>query len=74
MSYNVGMYFLEKEFPNFEGFIKEYIEAIKSEDIQLEIEALRNMYEEIRDRSPDYQEQQSSNRRAEKNTNLLKDA
>ena len=74
MSYNVGMYFLEEEFPNFEGFIKEYIEAIKSEDIQLEIEALSNMYEEIRDRSPDYQKQQSSNRRAEKNTNLLKDA
>ena len=32
------------------------------------------MYEEIKDRSPDYHKQQSSNRRAEKNTTLLKQA
>ena len=74
MSYNVGMYFLEKEFPNFEGFVIEYITSIKNGNNQEKIKALKNMYEEIRDRSPDYHKQQSSNRRAEKNTNLLKQA
>jgi|11BtaG_2_1085332.scaffolds.fasta_scaffold05056_2 hypothetical protein len=74
MSYNVGMYFLEKEFPSFNGFVEEYIESIKSDDSQKEIEALKNMYEEIKDRSPDYHKQQSSNRRAEKNTTLLNQA
>lgn len=74
MSYNVGMYFLEKEFPDFKGFVIEYITSIKNGKNQEKIKALKSMYEEIRDRSPDYHKQQSSNRRAEKNTNLLKQA
>jgi hypothetical protein len=72
MSYNIGMFFLEEEFPNFQGFLKEYVNSIISNDDQLKIESLKNMFEEIKDRSPEYHTQQSSNKRAEKNTNLLK--
>ncbi len=74
MSYNVGMYFLEEEFPNFQGFVKEYINSIANNNDQLGIQSLKNMFEEIKNRSPEYHAQQSSNKRAEKNTNLLKSA
>jgi GH24 family phage-related lysozyme (muramidase) len=74
MSYNVGMYFLEEEFPNFEGFIIEYISSIKNSNNKEKIKALKKMYEEIKDNSPKYHKQQSSNKRAEKNTELLKKA
>ena len=72
MSYNVGMYFLDVEFTNFDGFVKEYANAINKNNAQEKVNALKNMYEEVKDRSPKYHAQQSLNRRAEKNTNLLK--
>lgn len=72
MSYNVGTFFLEEEFPNFKGFLEEYVDSIIRNDDQLKIQSLKNMFEEIKDRSPEYHAQQSSNKRAEKNTNLLK--
>ena len=72
MTYNIGDYFLEKKYPNFKEFVKEYIEAFESGDDKAKSDALKNMWEEIKDRSPDYHAQQSLNRRAEKNTNLLK--
>ena len=74
MSYNIGDYFLETKYPKFKEYSEEYSAAFKEKNASEQSSALKNMWEEIKDRSPDYHAQQSKNKRAEKNTNLLKDA
>ena len=74
MSYNIGMYFLTKEYTEFSKYLQAYIKSISTNNEQEKVKALKNMWEEIKDRSPDYHKQQSKNKRAQKNTNLLKQA
>jgi len=74
MSYNIGMYFLTKEYTEFSKYLQAYIKSISTNNEKEKVKALKNMWEEIKDRSPDYHKQQSKNKRAQKNTNLLKQA
>ena len=73
MYYNIGPWFLEKTYPNFYNYLNDYIKSLKNNSSSMKIsENMKNIYEEIKHRSPDYHLQNKD--RAKKNVKLLEEA
>ncbi len=71
MYYNIGPWFLDKTYTNFYKHLNSYIKSLKNNSSSKTIsENVKNIYEEIKDRSPDYHAQNA--KRANKNVQLLK--
>ena len=73
MYYNIGPWFLEKTYTDFYKHLNDYIKSIKNNSSSITIsENMKNIYEEIKYRSPDYHLQNKD--RAKKNVKILEEA
>ncbi len=73
MYYNIGPWFLEKTYTDFYNHLNSYIKSLKNNSSSTSISKnMKNIYEEIKDRSPVYHLQNDD--RAKMNVKLLEEA